>query len=857
MGKLKRKIVLLISLALIITSVSTGAFSDCPVAKAASVTVNATNFPDAAFRSYIKKKITGGATTLTDEMLTKTTSMDLSAYEIYDLTGLNYFTSLQTLRLSYSKYDSQILKGFNLATYVAKVKENEKNVQYDDDDEDCYDGEYNEDDEDEDYEEEMWSKVCLESLNLSKLTKLKNLYCNGVQLESLNIASNKELVRVELRNTGIQSLKISGLAKLQYLDISDSCIETLTVSGNTALKILNLENTCLNGTLNFASMPNLQQLYVSGSTATNMKISNLASLTLLNTLEAPYNTKYQSGISSLPALKHLILVCDNCGDEEEDEEEDDEFIYNDEGEIIGRNGIKLDLTKNPELLLLDCREGKILNLDVSKCTKLTDLICSRNFLTKLNISNNKSLATLICRGNFITNLDKTNNQALSYLDLTEKYYHVHGRPEDFYYEDCEKGGAYSYRCESCYVLVEGNRKPTEHNWELLRDRPATCNSKGWEIYVCNECNMDKLDEIEPYEHEWEAAEDGSGFVCIECGSKMTASGEIQDVNHQHEIYFDLIDVPTCKQDGRLIAKCKNCSYIEKEYVVEKVDHEGKLVNVEEPTCVKEGYTGDIVCKWCEKPMESGEAIPMVEHVVVVDKAILPTCTKSGKTEGSHCSECKTVLVAQESVPMVPHTYKKTITKASLTAAGAIKNTCSVCNKVESTPIAQISTVKLSYTSKPYTGKALTPTVTVTDKKGKTIAATNYKITYKNNTNVGAATATVTFTGANYTGSKALTFKIVPVATTLSSLTAISKGLTVAWAKKTTQVTGYQIQCSTVKDFSTGVVKKTVKANTTVKLNVTGLAATTTYYVRIRTYKTVGETNYYSAWSPILSKKTLK
>ena len=58
----------------------------------------------------------------------------------------------------------------------------------------------------------------------------------------------------------------------------------------------------------------------------------------------------------------------------------------------------------------------------------------------------------------------------------------------------------------------------------------------------------------------------------------------------------------------------------------------------------------------------------------------------------------------------------------------------------------------------YTGKALKPVVAVT-LDGKTIADTEYDVTYSSNINKG--TATVTVTGKNnYTGSKSGTFKIL-------------------------------------------------------------------------------------------------
>lgn len=71
-------------------------------------------------------------------------------------------------------------------------------------------------------------------------------------------------------------------------------------------------------------------------------------------------------------------------------------------------------------------------------------------------------------------------------------------------------------------------------------------------------------------------------------------------------------------------------------------------------------------------------------------------------------------------------------------------------------------VKLSAASMTYTGKALTPSVKVTD-LGKTLVKDkDYSVSYFSNTNAGTATVTIRAMGANYSGSKTATFVIKPV-----------------------------------------------------------------------------------------------
>lgn len=169
--------------------------------------------------------------------------------------------------------------------------------------------------------------------------------------------------------------------------------------------------------------------------------------------------------------------------------------------------------------------------------------------------------------------------------------------------------------------------------------------------------------------------------------------------------------------------------------------------------------------------------------------------------------------------------------------------------------AKLSSYKLSTTAYTYDGKAKTPSVTVKNASGtKLTKNTHYTMTYASGRkNVGTYKVTIKGKG-NYIGTKTLTFKIIPAKTTISKLTAGKKSITVAITKKSTQVTGYQIQYSTSKTFSKATTK-TISSYKTTKYTLKSLSAKKTYYVRVRTYKKVGSTTYYSGWSTYKYVKT--
>ena len=215
-------------------------------------------------------------------------------------------------------------------------------------------------------------------------------------------------------------------------------------------------------------------------------------------------------------------------------------------------------------------------------------------------------------------------------------------------------------------------------------------------------------------------------------------------------------------------------------------------------------------------------IPATGHSPVTDEAVAATYTKTGLTEGSHCAVCGQVLTPQLVVAKKPRT---SLAKAVVTAG-----------------------------NKTYTGKALKTTVTVTYGKKTLVEGKHYAVTgYADNVKVGTATVTVKGKG-KYTGTVKVTFKIKPKKVTGLKLKAGSKKLTATW-KKVSGASGYQLQYATSTKKLSTAAKITVKGSKTLKYVIKKLKAKKTYYVRIRSYRTVNGKKYYSSWSGPVTKKT--
>lgn len=227
------------------------------------------------------------------------------------------------------------------------------------------------------------------------------------------------------------------------------------------------------------------------------------------------------------------------------------------------------------------------------------------------------------------------------------------------------------------------------------------------------------------------------------------------------------------------------------------------------------------------------------------------------------SKSTTFTVPYSSMPITvapnyeEHDFSTYVTKATTSKNGKTTIKCSVCGEIqEQTPIYYPKSIKLSTTTYTYDGKVKKPSIKVVDANGDAIGSSNYTVTYASGRkNVGKYSVKVTFKG-NYSGTKTLYFTIKPKATSISSVSAKSKGFTVKWKKQATQTTGYQVQYSTSSKFSKAKTV-TVGKNSTTSKTISKLKGKKKYYVRVRTYKTVGKTKYYSSWSKAKSITTKK
>ncbi len=200
-------------------------------------------------------------------------------------------------------------------------------------------------------------------------------------------------------------------------------------------------------------------------------------------------------------------------------------------------------------------------------------------------------------------------------------------------------------------------------------------------------------------------------VCERCGDHQgDASTKVDSPKLGHKIVEKSFYDATCQHKGFSVKYCTTCEkFIDANgnaidpktqvnptelanansniapivKITDMVAHTAsdKLANVKEATCTEEGYTGDVVCKFCGEVMKPGEKTKMVDHTPVDVEAQAPTCTEPGISKGTVCKVCKKVLSGQETVPALGHDPKLVNAKdATCTEAGYTGDkVCTRCN----------------------------------------------------------------------------------------------------------------------------------------------------------------------------------
>ena len=368
----------------------------------ADVAINATNFPDANFRSALTTctfytgadgksganptTMFGSDGTLTNAELAQITGIIIqnSNLGIVNLTGIEYFTNLVRLEVC-----DQPLDVIDLS-HNTKLKEiylkcySSNGVLY-------------------------GHEGTITSLDLSNLADLENAYVRLQALENLNVSACTKLKSLDVGFNQLNSLTFSGLSSLTHLYCDSNPLSSINLSGCPALTYLHCAGNSSLQSIDLSPCTELDSLYLGYNYGfTSLDLSHNPQLKFLDLEEDSYleslNLSYNKGL--------LELNCYKCSKLNSLDLSNSNISRLD---VASCGNLSLNTTGCSNLTYIHATNTQLGSLDVSATTKLLTLYLANTGLTALDISTNPLIQTLECAENNLGSLDVTHQPNLKRL----------------------------------------------------------------------------------------------------------------------------------------------------------------------------------------------------------------------------------------------------------------------------------------------------------------------------------------------------------------------------------------------------------------------------------------------------------
>ena len=324
------------------------------------IAIDATNFPDAAFRTYLTGRF--GSDGISEGEIAGATDIDVASKNIADLTGIAFFTELENLNCNFN----------NLTALDLSANVRLKSLQ-------C-------------------ASNKIEALILPENSPLITLLCQVNSLTTLDVSKQPELVTLNCSSNRLSSfLNVQNNSKLETLVCGNNELSSLFVARNNLLKKLDCSEMFSLEKIEFSWLgvvgTSLQELKAGHTSITELDLQNLNKLIKVDI----------DGTSSAKGLVSTIIMGDNTALEE---------LHCKYNKITA-----LDLSGCPNLKVLDCSVNNIAGLDLSGCSNLTSLKCySNKSISALDISACTAIRELDCSYCALSELDLSENSALTQIN---------------------------------------------------------------------------------------------------------------------------------------------------------------------------------------------------------------------------------------------------------------------------------------------------------------------------------------------------------------------------------------------------------------------------------------------------------
>ncbi len=247
------------------------------------------------------------------------------------------------------------------------------------------------------------SNIYLSSLNITNLTNLQTLFITN------NIGNLNNIILTGLTNLkyltinqiqSLNSLNLNGLINIEELDISSTALTSLNVFGLNNIKKLHCSYNQLNEIVGLSSLSSLEDFSCPNNLLTSIDLNSLINLTRL---EIGNNLLTSIDLSSLVNITELnfsnnLLISINLSSQNN--------LIN---LFCGGNQLtELDLSNQISLKVLNVYENQLTSINLSSLIALQAIECGNNQLSTLNLNASPNLQHIGCEGNLFTNISDLN-----------------------------------------------------------------------------------------------------------------------------------------------------------------------------------------------------------------------------------------------------------------------------------------------------------------------------------------------------------------------------------------------------------------------------------------------------------------
>lgn len=292
--------------------------------------------------------------------ITSVTTLNLDDLGIADLTGIEDFSSLQTLHV----------RNYNMPTN-------------------------------------------LQSLDLSQNTQLVTVYAYYNSISSIDVSNSPNLQILGLFDNDLSSIDVSNNPNISFLDLSRNNLTNLDVSQNGNLNRLECYDNLLSS-MDVTNNNNLKYLAV-GNTPNHPNNNSITSIDLSNNPLLEYLSIIANQISTLelsnkPNLERAWCADNNISSIDITGANSLEII-----DLTNNNVSDIDLSDSPLIYQLQLAYNNLSCLDVTNNPNITHFYCNNNQITELDLTSNTALTRCEFQNNNleVLNLNNGNNGSFS------------------------------------------------------------------------------------------------------------------------------------------------------------------------------------------------------------------------------------------------------------------------------------------------------------------------------------------------------------------------------------------------------------------------------------------------------------